>query len=192
MAKLDKADGSSSGNAEKWKQLMVLAQEGNGAAYENLLSDISKALRSFLSTRVSDESDREDIVQETLIAVHRARHTYNPERPFTSWMYTIAKYKMIDYFRKINRKQRMEKELMNEDNSFFFVPELPDESSAKDAVLKTLSELPVKQKQILELMKLQGLSVKEVSKITGMSESAVKVNAHRGYKILRKKFGVIK
>ena len=168
---------------------MILAQQGDSLSYEKLLLDISGALRSFMTTRISDESDREDIVQETLIAVHKARHSYNPARPFTSWMYTIAKYKMVDYFRAITRKQKIEKDLMVEEH-FAPVQGEPEENKTRDAVLRTLAELSSKQKRILELMKLHGLSVKEVSRITGMSESAVKVNAHRGYKFLRKKFGV--
>jgi RNA polymerase sigma-70 factor (ECF subfamily) len=170
---------------------MRQAQEGDRAAYERLLSEVAAELRTFVGARLQYRAWVDDVVQETLISIHRDRHTYDPERPFGSWMYAIARHRLIDCTRRRRRVHAHERGVegaMDELNA----PAAADPAAAHgllDALQHGLRALSQKQREVVELLKLQGLSVKEVAAQTGMTESSVKVSAHRGYRALRKLLG---
>src|SRR6516162_3831499 len=94
---------------------MALAQEGDKAAYERLLVDILPALRSFTRRRLGDDVAAEDVVQEVLLSVHRARRTYRPERPFEPWLFAIARNAIVDCQRARARRRRKEETLPDDD-----------------------------------------------------------------------------
>jgi RNA polymerase sigma-70 factor (ECF subfamily) len=171
----------------KWSMLMKQAQQGNKQSYQTLLKEINKVLSAFIYLRIKNSSQVDDIVQEILIAIHRARHTYDPERAFTPWMFAIAKHKLIDYLRK--SKRTVDKEVS--DDTFLeniALIESDDElETLKEQLHNAIEQLPEKQKTTVQLLKIEGYSVKEVSEKTGLSESAVKVTAHRAYKALKKR-----
>jgi RNA polymerase sigma-70 factor (ECF subfamily) len=130
-------------------------------------------------------------MQETLLTIHAARRTYDPHRPFAPWFYAILSNRMIDVLRKEKRVRTRE----------FATDELPEHSSpapqtheafaAVDArrLEAAVDALPDRQREIVRALKLKDESVKEVSERIGMSQSAVKVAAHRGYKALRRLLG---
>jgi RNA polymerase sigma-70 factor (ECF subfamily) len=119
----------------------------------------------------------DDAIQETLIAVHRKRHTYQPDRPFKAWLGAIARYKWIDRLRAMQRQStvRLDDELVE--------PSVQShESTVTSAHLleNLLARLKPSQTEVIRLVKLQGYSVEDASVMTGQSISLVKVNIHRG------------
>lgn len=166
--------------------LLVLAQQGDRQAYERFLLEVSALLRRFLARRMSSSERVEDVLQETLLTIHRARHSYLPGRPVGPWLYTICEHRLIDFHRQRRRIERVE--VPAGDGLAAAADEPARESSP--VVLEALGRLPGKQRRIIELLKLQELSVREVAARVGMSESAVKVTAFRGYQTIRRMVGV--
>lgn len=161
-----------------WGALMAAAQMGDQAAYLQLLAEVQGWLRGYFLGRTK-ESGVEDLVQETLIALHTRRHTFDPQYPFTPWMATIAHHKWVDMV----RKQVRAAEVALEDDDGFLAAAGPDVTVLKD--LETLlSKLPPAQRQAIDLVKLQGFSIEEAATRSGQSAALVKVNIHRGLKKL--------
>lgn len=159
------------------------AAAGDALAYQTFLSELSRHLRGFLRKRIPQLSDDvEDLVQEILLAVHNGRHTYRPDEPLTAWVHAIARYKLTDFFRARARRESLNDPL--DDHAELFA--VPDDapSQARRDLGKLLDQLPDKQRLPIVHVKLQGLSVSETAKLTGLSESAVKVGVHRGLKAL--------
>ena len=124
----------------------------------------------------------EDIVQETLLAVHNARHTYRQDQPVTAWAHAIARYKLMDFLRARMRHDARNDPL--DDVEGLFEESAEQASDARRDVAVLLGQLPDRQRLPIEMVKLQGLSVAEAAGRAGMSESAVKVGVHRGLKAL--------
>src|SRR5512140_2049454 len=82
------------------KALMIAALAGDAAAYRTLLGLLAPHLRAYFGRRLNRAADAEDLVQETLIAIHTKRASYDPAQPFTAWLHAIARYKLIDHFRR--------------------------------------------------------------------------------------------
>jgi RNA polymerase sigma-70 factor (ECF subfamily) len=165
------------------QELLVQALGGDAGAYDRFLRALAGHLRAFLRKRLAGlPDDVEDLVQETLMAVHNQRHTYDPAQPVTAWLHAIAKYKVVDLLRRRSRREAYNDPLDEEHDLVASRDDSADE--AKRDVIKLLDELPEKQRLPIVCMKLEGLSVVETAKRTGMSESAVKVAVHRGLKAL--------
>jgi RNA polymerase sigma-70 factor (ECF subfamily) len=163
-----------------WQQ----AQQGDAACYAHTLTEISAYLRRFLNRRMpSQPSDVEDLVQETLMAIHQKRHTYQSEQPFTAWMYAIARYKWIDYLRSHGRREALHDDIDDWADVLCASGDTEASDSQRD-LGHMLTSLPDKQRLAIEHTKLQGLSITETAVLTGQSEAAVKVNVHRGLKTL--------
>lgn len=170
--------------------LMRLAQGGDQAAYAELLAVLTSVTRQFARGKSGDVPWVEDVVQETLISVHRARHTYDASRPFAPWFYAIAAHRVVDVYRRERRVASREK-------AGDELPErVPPGVVARaggvdmDVVRAALAALPSRQREIVEGLKLRDESVRDLAGRLGMSESAVKVAAHRGYLALKKLLGV--
>lgn len=167
----------------KLKGLMLEALGGNAAAYEALLQALTGHLRAFFRRRLGRDPDSvEDLVQETLIAVHNQRHTFQASEPFTPWAHAIAKYKLIDHLRRDTR--RAESPLPEDDGEALFETHDGEAASARRDVGKLLATLPDRFRLPIEHVKLEGLSVEETAARIGMSPSAVKIGIHRGMKAL--------
>ena len=168
---------------ERLRAQFVRALDGDQAAYHAFLKDLSAYLRAFLRRRLAGAPDEvEDLVQETLLAVHNQRHTYVHSEPLTAWLHAIAKYKLIDLLRRRGRRDLLHDTLDD-------VPELlaaadGEAAEARRDVAKLLESRPERQRMPIVYVKLQGLAVSEAAGILGMSESAVKVAVHRGLKAL--------
>ncbi len=170
----------------KLSALMQRAQAGAQRDYEALLIEVTALVRRFARSRVCHADWIEDVVQETLLSIHRDRHTYDPARPFLPWMYAIARHRLLDYVEKQRRRQENEVEEENEFENMASEEKRVECGSPAGFLRQALTLLSTKQREIIQMLKWEGLSVTEISQKTGLSKSSVKVTAHRGYKILRK------
>jgi len=168
---------------DRLRDLMVRGLAGDNAAYRVFLKELSAHLRAFLRRRLTRlPDDVEDLVQETLLAIHNQRHTYESEQPLTAWVHAIARYKLVDLLRRRAGREALHEPL--EDELAVFAANDSDAADAQRDVAKLLARLPDRQRLPIQYMKLEGLSVIETARATGMSESAVKVGVHRGLKAL--------
>jgi RNA polymerase sigma-70 factor, ECF subfamily len=165
------------------KELFASGLDGREAEYRQFLTELTRHLRGYLRRRISHfPEDIEDLIQEILLAVHNARHTYRPEEPLTAWIHAIARYKLMDFFRTRARRDALHEPL--DDHEDLFADPDDDASDARRDIGKLLDHLPAKQRLSIEHVKLQGRSVAEAAQLTGLTESAVKVSIHRGLKAL--------
>jgi RNA polymerase sigma-70 factor (ECF subfamily) len=163
--------------------LMHRALSGDDAAYRTLLRALGDRLRAYFRRRLDRFPDEaEDLVQEALIAIHNQRHTYDAARPLTSWVYAIARYKLIDRLRQRARGDALTQPI---DDAMELFSETEEESESAGRDLRALLEsLPDRHRLPIVHVKIEGRSVAETALLTGMSESAVKVGVHRGLKAL--------
>ena len=168
---------------ERLRNLLVLGLGGDEPAYHAFLQELSAHLRAFLRKRLVRLPDEvEDLVQESLLAIHNQRHTYDAGQPLTAWIHAIAKYKLIDLLRRRARRDLLTDPL---DDEFGLASAADTEAAdARRDLGKLLEQLPERQRLPIVHTKLEGLSVAETARLTGMSESAVKVGVHRGLKAL--------
>ena len=165
------------------KPLWLRAQAGDEEAYRAALGRIAARLRGYLRRRLQAwPDDVEDLVQETLLALHLQRGTHDPQVPVTAWMLAIARHKMVDLWRRRGRREGLNIALDEVDESAL-AQQPPDEGAQRD-LGKLLDALPVAQRLAIVLTKVEGLSVAEASQRTGASASAIKVQVHRGLKRL--------
>jgi RNA polymerase sigma-70 factor, ECF subfamily len=166
--------------------LMQRSLNGDTQAYAELLKETARLLRPYLSKRIYASTEVDDVLQEILISIHKARHTYDGQRPYKPWMYAIAKFRLQDHLRAHYADQLHGAEDLSEWEDI-----LPDDVTETgfdyESISAEVERLPEKQAMILRLMHHEGYTSKEVAEKMGMNESAVKVAAHRAYKILRER-----
>ena len=158
-------------------RLMVMSQNGDRKAYATLLDECQHWLRRYYSRRIHP-AQLDDLVQETLMALHRKLATWDPERAFLPWLAAIARYRWVDHLRRIYRADECEL------NTEFSGQDGEPAIAARISIDRLLSLLPDAQARAIALVKINGLSIAEASAETGQSESLVKVNIHRGLKKL--------
>ncbi|WP_047197972.1 sigma-70 family RNA polymerase sigma factor [Caldimonas brevitalea] len=169
--------------ADRLRLLLIAALQGDEAAYRNFLTELAGFVRAFLRKRMRGlPDDIEDLVQETLIAVHNHRHTYAPEQPVTAWLHAIARYKLIDLLRRRSRLDAQTESIDDVDELLLGRDDNAHEAQRDLGAL--LEHLPDKQRLPIVHVKLEGRSVVETARLTGLSESAVKIGVHRGLKAL--------
>jgi RNA polymerase sigma-70 factor (ECF subfamily) len=158
-------------------RLMRLSQQGDKQAYATLLDCCQRWLRGYYSRRVAP-SQLDDLVQETLIALHAKRASWDATRLFLPWLAAIARYRWVDHLRRLYRadEHELHEDLIGTDDE----PAV----SARISIDRLLGLLPPAQERAIALVKIEGLSIAEASQATGQSESLVKVNIHRGLKKL--------
>lgn len=169
-----------------WSAMMALAQDGNSQAYVELLAEITPFIRALVRPRLRDRETVEDVVQETLLTLHRVRATYDPSRSFSAWIAVIAARRAIDALRRRGRTGRHE---ISDEHAYetFADPAANNQEAglAGDVIAALLAELPPKQRQALELVKVKEMSLSEAASLSGQSPGALKVNVHRALKSLR-------
>jgi RNA polymerase sigma-70 factor (ECF subfamily) len=171
---------------ERWRAWMVAAQQGDSAAYEKLLLELVPYIRGRVRPRMFDPNAVEDVVQNVFVSLHRARHTFRPERAFLPWIHAVSRNAVVDYIR--DRQRRAPREISLDADG---VPEpavaaaAPRADALSPELSAALAKLPDAQRQAVLLIQLEGLSVDEASARVGVSKSALKVRAHRGYHALR-------
>jgi RNA polymerase sigma-70 factor (ECF subfamily) len=163
----------------EYRAWMLAALAGDTAAYRMLLAALTRHLRAYFARRL-EAGAAEDAVQETLIAIHARRATYDTALPFTAWVFGIARYKLIDEFRRVRRRAAVPLEKAGD----LFGHDDTEEAIARRDVNRLLAKLPAAKRQLVRDIKLDGVSVADVAARTGMSESAVKVTVHRAIKSL--------
>lgn len=168
------------------KALLLAGLAGDARAHREFLAAVATRLRAWYRARLRQApEDAEDLVQETLIAIHTRRETYDPAYPVTAWVYAIAKYRLIDHWRRKRRRgEAVPLEDAPESAAGLFTQAEDEAVDAKRDVGRLLARLPEKQREAIRLVKLEGVSVRDAAVQTGLSVSDVKVSAHRGLKML--------
>lgn len=167
------------------RALMLAGLDGEAGAQRALLQGIAPLLRRFFRRRLNDDAAVEDLVQDSLIAIHTRRASYDRDRPFLPWAYAVARYKLIDRLRRTRATVPLDEAEWLGDET--------DHAAAYDArhdIDRMLGTLPPKQAAAIRLTKLDGLSVAEAAERESITESDVKVSVHRGLRALAKRFGI--
>ena len=169
------------------RPLMLKALDGDAAAYRVLLEQLRRHLRAYFTRRLSPAlaASSDDLVQETLMAIHSRRQTYDRSQPFTAWFHAIARYKLIDHF----RRSKLRMTLPLEDDAAVFDNDDAEAVSARMDVDAALATIPDRPAELIRQTKLEGASIAEAAERLGMTETAAKVAIHRGLKSLTARFG---
>jgi RNA polymerase sigma-70 factor (ECF subfamily) len=172
---------------EKLETLMTRYQAGDLTAARCLIDRVSPQLHRFLDACSATRADTDDTLQETWLRIHRVRHTYRPAQPLLPWIYAIARRVRVDHYRKAMRATVRELPL----------EELPDGTAAAQAVFghaedleQLLAPLSASQREVLEMLKVAGMSLEEVARATSCSVGSVKQKVHRAYETLRRTMSV--
>jgi len=173
--------------------LMQAAQQGDTRAYDRLLRAILPELRGFARRRLSSAAEAEDAVQDTLLAIHTLRHTFDPARPFRPWLLAIARRRVIDRLRRSGPRRRCEVVL---DDTLAHEAALETRAEGEQAVLaselrQAIATLPPVQRAALTMAKLHDAPLADIAAATGRSVAALKVATHRGIAALRRRMGEI-
>lgn len=172
--------------------LLVLAQNGDRAAYTALLQGLLPYLRRLAGRRLARPQDIEDTVQDIFLSIHAIRHTFDPNRPLQPWVNVIAERRIADRLRRLYRERAREAPLPEDAGETFVADDANMTSEISldmRAVNRAIEQLPPGQRQAIALVKVQGLSLREAAARTGQSEGAVKLSVHRAVKALRRALG---
>jgi RNA polymerase sigma-70 factor (ECF subfamily) len=172
----------------EWAVLMRAGNAGDAAAYRRLLQQLTPALRAFagrgLARAGMSATDAEDVVQETLLALHLKRQTWDEEGPLSPWLFAIARHKLIDALRR--RGRRIEVSIDD------FAEILPSRNVGPDPIVadvsRNLDGLPAGQRNVVRCIAVEGASIDEAAARLSMSNGAVRVALHRGLAALAAKF----
>jgi RNA polymerase sigma factor (sigma-70 family) len=158
-------------------RLMALAQDGDAAAYRAVLEACKRWLARFFAGRIAP-AQVDDLVQDTLISLHTKRASFDPTRPFLPWLAAIARYRWVDQLRRTYRAELVTLEDVHAVSSG------EEELTARISIDRLLALLSPAQASVIQLVKIEGLSIAEAAARSGQSEPLVKVNIHRGLKKL--------
>lgn len=168
------------------KALMLSGLAGNEAAHRAFLTESAALLRAYFRNRLRGRpEDAEDLVQETLVALHTRRDSYDSSYPITAWLYAIARYRLIDHLRRAKHRTHAsldDYEIANEHPEY-------EAAEARLDMIALLGRLPEKQRTAITMVKLEERSVREAAASTGLSESDIKISIHRGLKTLMRLLG---
>lgn len=166
-----------------WGRLMGKVQEGDTEAYAKLLADLSPLIFNYVRKRVFNPSHVEDVFQDVLLRFHKARHTYQTDRPLGPWLFAVVRNAV---WTSLGKKRRHgEFEVLSED-----LPDFPAEDEREegldDRLHDALQALTPESRQAVEMLKIKGMDVETAARQLGISKIALKVRAHRGYERLRR------
>jgi RNA polymerase sigma-70 factor (ECF subfamily) len=163
------------------KALMIAGQAGDAGSQNRLLTRLAGHFRAYFLKRLgADAADAEDLVQETLLAVHLKRATYDPRFEFNPWVFAIARYKLIDRYRRRGGRISVPIDSLDE----LLAGENPEEGAVRSDVSRLLARLPERQRALMRDVKIAGYSMEEAAARAGVSVTAAKVSVHRGMKRL--------
>jgi RNA polymerase sigma-70 factor (ECF subfamily) len=166
------------------ERLMQDYQRGDRASAEELMKRLVPILRRFFLSNLDSRQTSEDLVQETLLRLHRARHSYRPDEAVLPWVYAIARHTKVDQYRKRLRTAKHEEQTEPEVLHNFQGD--PQVGQAQTPDFETLmAYLPQSQREVITMLKVLGMSVEEVARVTSSSVGSVKQKAHRAYEKLR-------
>jgi RNA polymerase sigma-70 factor (ECF subfamily) len=161
---------------------MARYQQGDYDAVTDLIGRISPQLHRFFLVQLASRADADDLLQETWLRIHKVRHTYRPGEPVLPWFYAIARYVRIDHYRKLVRTTTGELKLEAISKGAAAVPGESDHSESLETLL---ASLPESQREVIEMLKVAGMSLEEVASATSSSVGSVKQKAHKAYTKLR-------
>lgn len=164
------------------EMLMARYQEGDFAAATALIDRLSPQLHRFFVTQFSSREDADDLLQETWLQIHKVRHTYRPGEPVLPWFYAIARHVRVDHYRKAIRTRAREQRL--EETPELAAPICAESGRAND-LEALLAPLPESQREVIQMLKVAGMSLEEVARATSSSVGSVKQKVHRAYEKLR-------
>ena len=164
------------------QSLMLRYQGAESAAGGELMERLTPQLYRFFASRMGRRNDAEDLLQDTWLRIHRARHSYRPGEPVLPWLYAIARRVRVDSYRRGCRTTAHEVALGMEHEGLADRRSPCGTAPSFDELVETL---PASQREVLMLLKVRGLSVEEVACATSCSAGAVKLKAHRAYRHLR-------
>jgi RNA polymerase sigma-70 factor (ECF subfamily) len=166
-----------------WAEAMRAERRGDAAAYERLLGEIAQALRRLIRGRLArlglDAHETEDLVQEVLIGLHTKRHTWDEGRPFLPWLHAIARYKLADAARRLRREARYRCDITLDQWSTLFEAPAEDFDRALIDLDRHVSGLPIRQREVVRALAIEGASVRATAHKLRTSEGAVRVTLHR-------------
>ena len=164
------------------EQLMARYQQGDSSAVTELIRYLTPPLRRFFAVQMLSRRYADDLLQETWLRIHEARHTYRPGEPVLPWIYAIARYTRVDHYRKTRRSEAREQQVET-------LPEPAAGSFGRTSPAVDLTELlgalPESQREVIAMLKITGMSLEEVARATASSVGSVKQKAHRAYNKLR-------
>jgi RNA polymerase sigma-70 factor (ECF subfamily) len=172
--------------AGELETLMVRYQNGDVTAATALVHRLGPQLHRFFLVQVASRPAADDLLQETWLRIHEVRHTYRPGEPVLPWLYAIARHIRVDHYRKTVRTSAREDSLEQ-------VPEMAAAERPGAGEIPNLEELlsplPESQREVVEMLKVAGMSLEEVARATSSSVGSVKQKAHRAYERLRERLG---
>lgn len=165
----------------RWATWMVAARDGDGVSYERLLAELTRHLLPYLRRMVGPSDLCEECLQDSLLAIHTARHSYDPERPFKPWVHAVARFKAVDAIRRASTRRRYE--------------EPKDDQDSWSDTVSPPSDLPIDTERALArlepayrdavVLRLHGYTLEEAAKKAGVSRGAMRSRVHRGLRQLR-------
>jgi RNA polymerase sigma-70 factor, ECF subfamily len=162
--------------------LMAHYQEGDFDAAAALINQLSPQLHRFFLAQLASRTDADDLLQETWLRIHKVRHTYRPSEPVLPWFYAIARRVRVDHYRKFSRTTTRQQAL--EEMSRIAAP-VSAESGRVDDLAALLAPLSEGEREVIEMLKVEGMSLEEAARATSSTVGSVKQKAHRAYKKLR-------
>ena len=162
------------------QQLMSRYQQADATAVRVLISELSPQLYRFFANQMGSRTDAEDMLQDLWLRIHQARHTYRPGEPVLPWVYAIARCVRTDNYRQRSR-------IASHETAMAVLPETSKRQGAAnpttfDDLIAPLSE---RQRTVLTMLKVNGMSLDDVARATASTIGAVKQEAHRAYERLR-------
>jgi len=168
---------------ENLEILMTRYQRGDTAAATVLVERISPQLHRFFIVQMSSRADADDLLQETWLRIHKVRHTYRPGKPPLPWFYAIARHVRVDHYRRSMRASSKRRELEA------MTTLLKRDGNGSDALEALLAPLSEGEREVIEMLKVVGMSLEEAARATSSTVGSVKQKAHRAYKKLRETMG---
>lgn len=160
---------------------------GDRAAFAELFRRYAPRLQRLLLRDLGRSDAAHDLVQQTFLQLHRARHDFRAGARLRPWLFTIALNLKRQHFRRLGRRPEAS---LPTDGAEPVAPRGNPEARAGDAELRAaLQQLPEPQREVIVLHWFEGLSFREIAETVGASQPAVKVRAHRGYNRLRESLG---
>lgn len=157
-------------------------QAGDPVAATALIHLIGPALHRFFLSDLGSRAHADDLLQETWLRIHRVRHTYRSGEPVLPWFYAIARHVRIDHFRKTSRTTAREEKLTDASETTLAAS---SDHAAMEELDALLAPLPANQREVIEMLKVAGMSLEEVARATSSTVGSVKQRVHRAYKRLR-------
>jgi len=164
--------------------LMSRYQQGDHSAATALVHRLSPQLHRFFVVQFASRGDADDLLQETWLRIHKVRHTYRPGEPVLPWFYAIARHIRVDHYRKSVRTTAREQRL---EETPEVASRLPATAGKTPDLQALLEPLPESQREVIQMLKVAGMSLEEVARATSSSVGSVKQKAHRAYEKLRER-----